>query len=119
SGALAPHGAPMPLPSRPVHCSVDRAGQYLLTAYNYPSNITVHRIKPDGTLGEPVAPAAKPDVGIFAHQVLTTPGNKTAIMVTRGNNPESQKPEDPGALKVYDFKDGVLSNLDSVAPGNG
>ena len=118
SGALAPHGA-VPLPSRPVHCSVDRAGQYLLTAYNYPSNITVHRIKPDGALGDAVAPAAKTDVGIFAHQVLTTPGNKTAIMVTRGNNPEAQKPEDPGALKIYDFKDGVISNLGSVAPGNG
>ena len=33
------------------------SGEYLLTAYNYPSNITVHRIKPDGTLGEQVAAA--------------------------------------------------------------
>ena len=109
SGALTPHGGTAPLPSRPVHCSVDRSGEYLLTAYNYPSNITVHRIKPDGTLGEQVPPREKLDVGIFAHQVLTTPGNRTAIMVTRGNNPEANKPEDPGALKVYGFKDGVLS----------
>ena len=115
SGALTPHGDAAPLPSRPVHCSVDRLGEYLLTAYNYPSNITVHRIKPDGTLGEQVAPREKLDVGIFAHQVLTTPGNRTAIMVTRGNNPEADKPEDPGALKVYGFKDGVLSNLASIA----
>ena len=119
SGALTPHGGTAPLPSRPVHCSVDRSGQYLLTAYNYPSNITVHRIKPDGTLGDPVAPRENPDVGIFAHQVLTTPGNQTAIMVTRGNNAEGAKPEDPGALKVYGFKDGVLSNLASIARGNG
>jgi 6-phosphogluconolactonase (cycloisomerase 2 family) len=122
SGALTPHGRTVPLPSRPVHCSVDRAGEYLLTAYNYPSNITVHRIKPDGTLDDPVAPREQPeqpDVGIFAHQVLTTPGNQTAIMVTRGNNPEGTKPEDPGALKVYGFKDGVLSNLASIARGNG
>ena len=120
SGTLTPHGGTAPLPSRPVHCSVDRSGQYLLTAYNYPSNITVHRIKPDGTLGDPVAPREKPDVGIFAHQVLTTPGNnQTAIMVTRGNNAEGTKPEDPGALKVYGFKDGALSNLASIARGNG
>jgi 6-phosphogluconolactonase (cycloisomerase 2 family) len=119
SGALTPHGGTALLPSRPVHCSVDRSGQYLLTAYNYPSDITVHRIKPDGTLGDPVAPREKPDVGIFAHQVLTTPGNQTAIMVTRGNNAEGAKPEDPGALKVYGFKDGALSNLASVARGNG
>jgi 6-phosphogluconolactonase (cycloisomerase 2 family) len=119
SGALTPHGGTAPLPSRPVHCSVDRSGQYLLTPYNYPSDITVHRIKPDGTLGNPVAPREKPDVGIFAHQVLTTPGNQTAIMVTRGNNAEGAKPEDPGALKVYGFKDGALSNLASIARGNG
>jgi len=119
SGALTPHGGTAPLPSRPVHCSVDRSGGYLLTAYNYPSNITVHRIKPDGTLGDPIAPREKPDVGIFAHQVLNTPGNQTAIMVTRGNNPEATKPEDPGALKVYGFRDGALSNLASIARGNG
>jgi 6-phosphogluconolactonase (cycloisomerase 2 family) len=119
SGALTPHGDIAPLPSRPVHCSVDRAGEYLLTAYNHPSNITVHRIKPDGTLGEQIPPREKLDVGIFAHQVLTTPGNRTAIMVTRGNNPESNKPEDPGALKVYGFRDGVLSNLASIQKGNG
>ncbi len=119
SGALMPHGDSVALPSRPVHCSVDRTGEFLLTAYNYPSNITVHRIKPDGALGEPVAPREKLDVGIFAHQVLTTPGNRTAIMVTRGNNPEANKPEDPGALKVYGFKDGALSNLASIQRGNG
>jgi 6-phosphogluconolactonase len=115
SGALTPHGDVAPLPSRPVHCSVDRSGEYLLTAYNYPSDITVHRIKPDGTLGEQVPPREKLDVGIFAHQVLTTPDNRTAIMVTRGNNPEANKAEDPGALKVYDFQDGVLSNLASIS----
>jgi 6-phosphogluconolactonase len=119
SGALTPHGGTVSLASRPVHCSVDRSGEYLLTAYNYPSNITVHRIKPDGTIGDPVRPREKLDVGIFAHQVLTTPGNRTAIMVTRGNNPEGAKPEDPGALKVYGFKDGVLSNLGSIARGTG
>ena len=119
SGALTSHGGATVLPSRPVHCSVDRAGEYLLTAYNYPSNITVHRIRPDGSLGEQVSPRGTLDVGIFAHQVLTTPGNRTAIMVTRGNNPEPNKPEDPGALKVYGFKDGVLNNLASIASGNG
>ena len=33
--------------------------------------------------------------------------------------PEANKPEDPGALKVYGFKDGVLSNLASIQRGNG
>jgi 6-phosphogluconolactonase len=118
-GTLRFHGGTAPLPSRPVHCSVDRSGNYLLTAYNYPSNITVHRLNPDGTIGEEIPPHAKLDVGIFAHQVLATPGNQTAIMATRGNNAAPGAPEDPGALKVYGFKDGVLSNIASIARGNG
>jgi 6-phosphogluconolactonase len=119
SGALAAHGAPVPLPSRPIHCCVDRNGDYLLTAFNHPSGITVHRIERDGTLGASVPPAETLDVGIFAHQILTTPGNRSAILVTRGNNPQGAKAEDPGALKIFRFKDGVLSNLASIAPGNG
>jgi 6-phosphogluconolactonase len=119
SGALTPFGEVAMLPSRPIHCSVDAAGEYLLTAYNLPSNVTVHRLKSDGAIGELVSQPEKPDAGIFAHQILTTPGNQSAILVARGNNAESKKPEDPGALKVYSFKNGVLTNLASVQPGDG
>jgi 6-phosphogluconolactonase len=119
SGALQPHGEPQMLPSRPIHTSVDRSGEYLLTAYNDPSNVTVHRIKGDGTLGDQVSQQGKLDTGIYAHQILATPGNHTAILVTRGNNATGTKPEDPGALKVFRFKDGALTNLASIAPGNG
>ena len=119
SGALTPHGEPQALPSRPIHTSVDKSGEYLLTAYNDPSNVTVHRIKSDGTLGEAVGQPGKPDAGIYGHQVRTTPGNQTAILVSRGNNAAGGKAEDPGALKLYAFKDGALTNLASIAPGNG
>ena len=119
SGALQQHGEPQALPSRPIHTSVDRTGNYLLTAFNYPSAVTVHRINQDGTVGDPVNQPAKSDAGIFAHQILTTPSNQSAILVARGNNPEAGKPEDPGALKVYGFKDGVLTDRASVAPGSG
>jgi 6-phosphogluconolactonase (cycloisomerase 2 family) len=119
SGALTPHGQTAMLPHRPVHCCVDRAGEFLLTAYNYPSHVTVHHIKPDGTLGALVDQSGDLDFGIFGHQVMTTPGNRTAVLVTRGNDATADKPEDPGALKIYDFRDGVLTNLASIAPGNG
>jgi|EndMetStandDraft_8_1072994.scaffolds.fasta_scaffold12926_3 6-phosphogluconolactonase len=119
SGALEPHGEPQALPSRPIHTSVDASGEYLLTAYNAPSNVTVHRIGRDGTIGDQVAQPGKPDAGIYAHQIRTTPGNRTAILVARGNNAAAGKPEDPGALKVYGFKDGALTNLASIAPGTG
>jgi 6-phosphogluconolactonase (cycloisomerase 2 family) len=119
SGALQPHGEPQMLPSRPIHTSVDRAGDYLLIAYNDPSDVTVHRIKSDGTIGDLVSQPAKLDAGIYGHQIRTTPGNRTAIFVTRGNNADGGKPEDPGALKLYGFKNGVLTNIASIAPGTG
>src|SRR5262245_10844098 len=56
SGALTPHGDPVALAHRPIHNSVDRSGEFLLTAYNLPSSATVHRIKADGMIGEPVPP---------------------------------------------------------------
>ena len=37
SGALTPHGAAAPLPSRPIHNTTDRRSEFLLTAYNNPS----------------------------------------------------------------------------------
>src|SRR4051794_38125656 len=88
SGALQPHGEAQKLPSRPIHVSVDRTGAFLLTAFNYPSGVTVHRINRDGTLGERVSQPAPPDGGIFAHQIRTTPSNRSAVLVTRGNNAE-------------------------------
>ncbi len=119
SGALAPHGEPRSLPSRPIHTSVDRSGEYLLTAYNDPSNVTVHRINGDGSIGEPLSQPGKLDAGIYGHQIRTTPGNQTAILVARGNNAAGGKPEDPGALKLFGFKRGALTNLASIAPGTG
>ncbi len=119
TGALQAHGAPEPLPSRPIHMSLDRTGNFALTAFNLPSSVTVHRINRDGTIGALVTQPAPLDTGIYAHQILATPDNRTVILVTRGNDPAGGKPEDPGALKVFRFDDGVLSNLASVAPGGG
>ena len=108
-GALSLHGTPARLPSRPIHTSVDGSGQFLLIAYNDPSNITVNRLNPDGTIGAVVVQQQKPDAGIYAHQIRTTPTNRTAILVTRGNNPSGDHGEDPGALKVFAFEDGQLA----------
>jgi len=118
-GDLAVHGTPQPLPSRPIHACVDATGQYALTAYNIPSGLTVHRLAADGTVGAAVPQPDGLDTGIFAHQVLVTPNNRAAILVTRGNDATDASPEDPGALKVFGFNDGRLSNLGSLAPGGG
>jgi 6-phosphogluconolactonase (cycloisomerase 2 family) len=67
TGALTPHGGTLTLPARPIHASVDLSGQYLLTAYNDPSGLTVHRINADGSLGEQVNQPNALDTGKFAH----------------------------------------------------
>jgi 6-phosphogluconolactonase len=119
SGALQPHGQPQNLPSRPIHTSVDRSGEFLLTAYNDPSSLTVHRINGDGTLGEAVAQPNPLDTGKYAHQILATPDNQQVIMVARGNNAPDDNPVNPGSLKVYNFKNGVLTNVAAIQPGDG
>jgi 6-phosphogluconolactonase len=119
TGALAPHGGTVKLPSRPIHTSVDMSGQYLLTAYNDPSGLTVHRIGADGTIGERLEQPEKLDTGIFAHQIRVTPDNSHAILVTRGNNAPTDNPVDPGSIKIFTFKKGLLENLAAIAPGDG
>ena len=119
TGALQPHGEPQALPSRPIHMSLDATGNFALTAYNLPSSITVHRINHDGTIGAQVKQPAPLDTGVYAHQIRATPNNRAVILAARGNNPAGSKPEDTGALKVFRFNDGVLSNLASIAPGGG
>jgi 6-phosphogluconolactonase len=117
TGAISMHGEAASLPQRPIHNSADARGEYALTCYNNPSNLTVHKINSDGSVGAQVQQAAKLDYGIFAHQILSMPGNRTVVMVTRGNRPENNKNEDPGALKIYTFKDGQLSPLANLPVG--
>jgi len=119
SGALQQHGQAISLAARSVFISVDIPGNYLVVAYNEPSGATVHRIAADGTLGALVPQAANLDFGVYAHQVRVDPSNQMVILITRGNGPTATKPEDPGALKVFGYRDGVLTNRASIAPGGG
>jgi 6-phosphogluconolactonase (cycloisomerase 2 family) len=119
SGALTPHGAPIRLPARPIHINTDIPSEYILVAFNNPSAVRVYRINKDFTPGEEVKQPGPIDAGIFAHQVRVTPDNRLAILVTRGNEATPTKPEDPGALKVFEYKDGVLTNEVSIAPNGG
>jgi 6-phosphogluconolactonase len=119
SGELQAHGPSAGLRSRPIHVTVDHTGAYALVAYNNPSSVTVHRINADGTVGEEVTQATTPVCGIFAHQIRVTPANDAAILVCRGNDAAKDKPEDPGSLKLFAFKDGQLENRASVAPNAG
>jgi 6-phosphogluconolactonase (cycloisomerase 2 family) len=119
TGALHPYGTPVRLISRPIYITGDINGTHILTAFNAPSGIAVYSIAPDGTLSSEVKPAEPIDAGVYAHCVRVNPSNQSVILVTRGNRPADGKPEDPGALKILSYKDGVLGNRASIAPGGG
>ena len=119
TGALTPHGAPIRLPTRPIHMTTDIPSENILVAFNNPSALHIYRINKDFTPGEEVKQPKPLDAGIFAHQVHVTPDNRLAILVTRGNEGTAAKAEDPGALKVFDYKNGVLTNGVSIAPDGG
>ena len=118
SGALTRHGESITLPMRPIHMTTDIPSQNILVAFNSPSALRVYRINKDFTPGEEVKQGSI-DAGIFAHQIRVTPDNRHVILVTRGNEVTPTKAEDPGALKLFDYNNGVLSNEVSIAPNGG
>src|SRR6516164_2272335 len=119
SGGLTQHGAPIRLPTRPIHMTTDIPSANLLVAFNNPSAVRVYRINPDFTPGDEVKQSGPIDAGIYAHQIRVSPDNRLAILVTRGNEGTPARPEDPGALKVFDYHDGALTNEVSIAPNGG
>jgi 6-phosphogluconolactonase (cycloisomerase 2 family) len=119
TGALAPHGQPIEIRHRPVHLTLDADATHVLVAYNNPSGLSVHDLRPDGTLGGEVKQPAGIDGGIYAHQIRVHPSNQMVIMVTRGNGPTATRPEDPGALKIFGYRNGAVENRLSIAPHGG
>jgi 6-phosphogluconolactonase len=119
TGALSAHGQAIEIRHRPVHLTLDANATHVLVAYNNPSGLSVHNLNADGTLGAEVKQPAPLDGGIYAHQIRVHPSNKMVVMVTRGNGPASGRPEDPGALKVFGYKDGIVTNRQSIAPNGG
>jgi 6-phosphogluconolactonase len=98
---------------------VDPAGNDLLIAYNQPSNLTVHRLNADGSIGDTVAQREPIDTGFYAHQVRVAPSGNLVVVSTRGSDATATAPEDPGALKVFRYADGQLSSEASIANGDG
>jgi 6-phosphogluconolactonase len=119
TGALSQHGAPIALPTRPIHMSTDIPSAHVLVAFNNPPSVRVFKINADGTPGAEVVQSSAIDPGIFPHQVLPTPDNRQVILVARGFDATDTKPEEPGALMVFDYADGILSNQQKVAPNGG
>jgi len=118
TGALSQIGNPMRLPARPIHMTLDHESQHILVAFNDPSALRVYHINQDFTPGEEVRQVTV-DAGIYAHQVRMTPDGRHVVLATRGNEGTPQRPEDPGALMVFEYTDGRLSNQFKIAPNGG
>lgn len=119
TGRLTEFNKPLPLDNRPIHISVDPAGHHLLIAYNQPSDLTVHKLNTDGSIGDPVVQRQPIDAGSYAHHVRVAPSGNFVVLSTRGSDATATTPEDPGALKVFQFSDGQLANEKSITNGNG
>ena len=119
SGALSRHGEPIELPTRPIHMTTDIPSEYILVAFSNPSGLNVYRVNPDGTPGAEVMQPEDVHPGIYAHQVRVRPDNRTVILVARGHDATATSDEEPGALLVFDYRNGLLSDEASIAPGGG
>ncbi len=120
SGALRPFGGAVQLTHRPIFITVDHRGEYLISAYSAPSGISVHRLNPDGSIGDAIEQEASFDVGFYAHAVRVMPSNRAVLLITRGNEPvPGIRTEDPGALYLYEFENGQLAGKQAVAPNRG
>ncbi len=120
SGALQPFGGAVELPHRPIFITVDQRGEYVLSAYSFPSSLSAHRLNADGSIGGMVDQRASLDAGFYAHAVYVMPSNRAVLLPTRGNEPEpGVHTEDPGGLYLYGFENGQLTNKQTVAPNGG
>jgi 6-phosphogluconolactonase (cycloisomerase 2 family) len=119
TGRLTEFHRPLALDNRPIHISVDPAGRHLLIAYNQPSNLTVHTLNADGSIGDPVARGEPLDVGDYAHQVRVAPSGNLVVVSARGSDATATAPAAPGALRVFRYSDGRLSHGSSITDGDG
>lgn len=113
-GGLSLLGEPVQAPGRPIHVSTDPAGRYLLTAYDKAPGVSVHRLAPDGAIGDPIPTDPGLEYGIWPHQIRVTPDGAHATLIARGHSGNGAHPAAPGAIRLLGFDDGLLTNLDAV-----
>src|SRR5262249_7633122 len=100
----------IPLPGRMTFVTTDVPGMHVLVASpDEPARAVVYRIEPDGKVGSEVQESATGDGGFCAHQVRVDPSNKMVLIAMNGTH-FADRPAQPGSLKVYGYKDGVLTN---------
>lgn len=109
-------GEPIKLLSRPIHLTTDPAGNWVLVAYSSPSALTMHRLKPDGSIEDDEVDTSELSTGHYPHQVRVTPSGDRAIIVARGKKGFGEPGYQSGQLTVLELNQGKLRNLYSVLP---
>lgn len=118
-GTLAAVGEPIALPHRPIHVTTDRAGAYLLLAFNKPRTVMVYKIDAKRGIGTVAIQPTAPDGGFFVHQVRVDRANRVVLTAALGADAGPSAPEQLGRLTTYTFKDGTLSLKTGIVPGPG
>jgi len=118
-GELTPHGEPLSLRSRPVHVTLDRESAHVLVTFHAPSDVGVYRLDADGRIGAEVPQQQPLPLGKTAHQTLVSPTGTRVFVPVRGSHPEHGRPEEPGSLAVFDYRDAQLAHRQTIAPGDG
>jgi 6-phosphogluconolactonase len=109
----------VPLPTRPIHLTLDSQAHHALVVYNAPSRITVHAIDAAGRAGDVLPQSPELHVGVFPHQVMMLPSGEAAVVVARGNHAAATRVEEPGSLDFFTLDGGRLAHTGTVAPGGG
>ena len=118
TGAVSVACAPLRLPARPIHLSVDPKGRYVFIAYSEPSGFTAHPIAHDGMVGEALTASEPLDAGVYAHHIQAMP-HGAVLLVARGNSATAGKAEEPGALKLFHVRNEAIAAGPSIAPNGG
>ncbi len=118
TGALALHGAPVPLPTRPIHMATDIPSEYILVAFSNPSGLKSPR-QPRRHRRRRGDAARSGRSGHLRASGAGGARRRRVILVARGHDAAGGKPEEPGCLKVFNWAGGQLSAEKSIAPGDG
>ncbi len=109
-GRLEKTGPSVRLTHRPLFCTLDAQEQHLLLAYNDPSALTVHRLQPNGGIGDAIAQGDL-QLGPFVHQVRVTPSGQFVVAPACAHH---ETGVDPGFISVLSYADGRLEPLTRI-----
>ncbi len=110
NGALEANGAPLALRRRPLSITLDREEAHLLLVYGAPSNVTVHSVNADGSVGAEV-PQKPLEFGQTAHQVRVSPAGNIVVVPECGHHPVGVV---AGSVGLFSYDNGRLAPLGRI-----